>query len=99
MSFRNFIAPLAFLLDQFEIPSQDGPVIRLARADKGAECEVFFGEFKGAEFFGADFEDIPKRVPDVSALAEAIGFEASIDLDEGLGRTLDAVGLLSVPHG
>jgi len=53
----------------------------------------------GAEFFGADFEDIPKRVPDVSALAEAIGFEASIDLDEGLGRTLDAVGLLSVPHG
>ena len=49
----------------------------------------------GGAFFGERFEDIPRRVPDVSALSAAIGFEATIDLDEGLRRTLAAVDLLA----
>ena len=51
-------------------------------------------DIPGDRFFGANFEDIPKRIPDVSALREAIGFVAQTSLDEGLRRTLDAVGLL-----
>lgn len=49
----------------------------------------------GSQHFGAGFEDIPRRVPDVSALAELLGFRAQIDLEEGLRRTLASVGLLT----
>ncbi|MGB0589485.1 MAG: NAD-dependent epimerase/dehydratase family protein [Myxococcota bacterium] len=51
-------------------------------------------EVPGEDFFGKNFEDIPRRVPDVSALRDALGFEATIDLDDGLRRTLGAFGLL-----
>lgn len=49
----------------------------------------------GTEVYGADFEEIPVRIPDVRALREAIGFEAKVDLDEGLRRTLAHYGLLA----
>jgi nucleoside-diphosphate-sugar epimerase len=48
----------------------------------------------GEDFFGKNFEDIPRRVPDVSALKDVLGFEASVTLDEGLRRTLAAFDLL-----
>jgi nucleoside-diphosphate-sugar epimerase len=54
-------------------------------------------DIAGEDFFGENFEDIPRRVPDVTALSEAIGFEARIDLDEGLSLTLEALGLLRQP--
>lgn len=46
------------------------------------------------EAFGDGFEEIPRRVPDVTALREAIGFEARVDLTTGLARTLAHWGLL-----
>jgi len=49
----------------------------------------------GADFFGENFEDIPRRVPDVSALSQAIGFKASVELTEGLTKTLQAFNLLA----
>jgi nucleoside-diphosphate-sugar epimerase len=52
-------------------------------------------DVSGVEHFGAGFEDIPRRVPDVSALASELGFYAEIELDEGLRRTLASVGLLA----
>jgi len=52
-------------------------------------------EVPGEEHFGKNFEDIPRRVPDVSALHEALGFEAKTSLDEGLRLTLAAFGLLT----
>ncbi len=48
-----------------------------------------------AEHFGEGFEEIPRRVPDVRAIREAIGFEATISLDEGLRSALDHWGLLA----
>jgi dTDP-4-amino-4,6-dideoxygalactose transaminase/nucleoside-diphosphate-sugar epimerase len=47
------------------------------------------------DLFGDGFEEIPQRVPDVSALREAIGFEARVPLDEGLRRLLAHWGLLA----
>ena len=49
----------------------------------------------GAQAFGAGFDEIPHRVPDVEALAEATGFRATIDLETGLRRTLAGYGLLA----
>lgn len=49
----------------------------------------------GLTFFGPGFEEVPHRIPDVSALEAAVGFQANIDLDEGLRRTLAAWDLLA----
>jgi nucleoside-diphosphate-sugar epimerase/dTDP-4-amino-4,6-dideoxygalactose transaminase len=48
----------------------------------------------GASFFGDGFAEIPHRVPDTSALREAIGFTAEIGLEDGLRQTLAHWGLL-----
>lgn len=52
-------------------------------------------EARSVDVFGPGFEVIDHREPNVSALEEAIGFRASIDLDEGLRRTLAAWSLLA----
>lgn len=52
-------------------------------------------EVTGTAFFGKGFAEIPHRVPDVSALEEAIGFRAEVPLEEGLRRVLDHWGLLA----
>jgi nucleoside-diphosphate-sugar epimerase/dTDP-4-amino-4,6-dideoxygalactose transaminase len=49
----------------------------------------------GRQFFGDGFEDIPHRVPDVSALRDLLGFEARVSLTEGLRETLAHWGLLA----
>ncbi|MDH5492339.1 MAG: aminotransferase class I/II-fold pyridoxal phosphate-dependent enzyme, partial [Myxococcales bacterium] len=49
----------------------------------------------GPELFGEGFEEIPHRVPDTSAMREATGFEAKLDLESGLRLTLADAGLLS----
>jgi nucleoside-diphosphate-sugar epimerase/dTDP-4-amino-4,6-dideoxygalactose transaminase len=53
----------------------------------------------GPAFFGKGFEEIPHRVPDVSALDALIGFRAQISLEEGLRRTLRHWGLLKEDAG
>ncbi len=52
-------------------------------------------EISGDALHGANFEEIPHRVPDLTAIREVIGFEAQIDLNEGLRRTLSHYGLLA----
>lgn len=52
----------------------------------------------GASFFGAGFEDIPQRTPDLTRLRELLGFEARVGLEEGISRTLAHWNLL-VPDG
>ncbi len=39
--------------------------------------------------YGPGFEDTRRRAPDVRKAAELLGFEAGIDLDDGLRRTID----------
>ncbi len=48
----------------------------------------------GLEFFGKGFEDIPRRVPNVSAIHEAVGWTARTNLEDGLRATLAAWDLL-----
>lgn len=39
------------------------------------------------EVYGPDFEEVPRRIPDVSKARALLGFEARVTLDEGLQRT------------
>ncbi len=39
--------------------------------------------------FGPNFQDVSRRVPDVSRAAEVLGFQATVPLAEGLRRTID----------
>jgi UDP-glucose 4-epimerase len=39
--------------------------------------------------FGKSYEDIPRRVPDVTKIRDVIGWEATISLKEGLARTIN----------
>lgn len=39
--------------------------------------------------YGQDFEDTPRRVPDIRRAKELLGWEPSVDLEVGLGRTLE----------
>lgn len=48
----------------------------------------------GLDFFGQGFEDIPRRVPDVSAIHQAVGWTARTRLEDGLRHTLAAWDLL-----
>ena len=40
-----------------------------------------------SEVYGSDFEEVPRRVPEVSRARALLGFEARVTLDEGLQRT------------
>jgi UDP-glucose 4-epimerase len=42
-----------------------------------------------SDFFGSQFEDIPRRVPNVEKARRMLGFEAKTTLDEGLDITVD----------
>lgn len=39
--------------------------------------------------FGEHFEDIPRRVPDITRMRQILGVEPQVPLREGLGRTLE----------
>ena len=41
------------------------------------------------EVFGESYEDIPRRVPDISKIKKFIGWEATTSFEEGLKRTID----------
>ncbi len=41
------------------------------------------------EMYGLSYEDIPRRVPCVSKAKEILGFEASIDIEYGMKKTLE----------
>jgi UDP-glucose 4-epimerase len=41
------------------------------------------------EVFGPSYEDIPRRVPDVSRIKEVINWQATTSLEDGLRETID----------
>lgn len=41
------------------------------------------------EVFGESYEDIPRRIPDVSRIKEVIGWQATTSLEDGLKQTID----------
>ncbi|HXF68725.1 MAG TPA: NAD-dependent epimerase/dehydratase family protein [Thermoflexus sp.] len=55
------------------------------RAITGRPVPIRFLPF--TEVYGPDFEETPRRVPDISKARALLGFEARVTLDEGLQRT------------
>jgi len=62
-------------------------LVRLIRRLTGSRSEIV--HVSSASVYGAHFEDVLRRVPDVSRAQEVLGFEAKTPLKEGLQRTLD----------
>jgi len=65
-------------------------ILELARLMKrigGFDNEIVFTPHQ--EVFGDSYEDIPRRIPDVSRIKETIGWQATTSLEDGLARTID----------
>jgi UDP-glucose 4-epimerase len=53
----------------------------------GSSSEIQFLDYE--RYYGPGFEDTLRRVPDVTRARELLGWTTTVDLDEGLGRTLE----------
>mgnify|MGYP001013548029 CR=1 FL=1 len=58
-------------------------IIRLS----GSEGGLVFLPYE--EVYGFSYEDIPRRVPDISAARRLLNFQPAVPLEEGLRRTLE----------
>ncbi len=56
------------------------------KAMTGSRSPIHFVPYD--EAYEAGFEDMPRRVPDISKLAQLIGYEPKIDLDDILSRVI-----------
>ena len=56
------------------------------RAAAGSDSQIEFVPYKHA--YDADFEDMPRRVPDISKLRNLIGYQPRVALPEIIERTL-----------
>ena len=56
------------------------------KAMTGSRSAIHFVPYDQA--YEAGFEDMPRRVPDISKLAQLIGFEPKIDLDDMISRVI-----------
>ena len=45
-----------------------------------------------AQMFGENFEDMPRRVPDISKIRQCVGYEPMVHLDEIIERVVDFCG-------
>lgn len=52
-----------------------------------SDSEIRFVPYTQA--YGADFEDMPRRVPDISKLQQLVGYQPKVQLDEIVMRTID----------
>lgn len=53
----------------------------------GSTSTIEFANY--SEVFGSGFEDMPRRVPDITKLRETIGYEPQVQLDEIIERVVD----------
>ncbi len=67
-------------------------MIRLSGHKHGVENKT------GSDFFGKGFEEIPHRSPNVSKMNTFLNFEAIIDIEKGIAKTLQAWGFLKHPE-
>jgi UDP-glucose 4-epimerase len=64
-------------------------ILRLAemvKAQAGSQSEIVFVPYDKA--YEAGFEDMPRRVPDISKIRALIGYEPTVELDEILARVI-----------
>lgn len=69
--------------------SHEVSILELAarvRTILGSDSPIQFVPYES--YYPKGFEDTRRRVPDVSRARDVLGFEASVSLEEGLGRTL-----------
>lgn len=65
-------------------------VLELARIIKrvtGSKSKIVHVDPKSV--YGPGYEDIPRRVPDISKAKKVLGFTAKVDIEEGIGRTVE----------
>ena len=65
-------------------------ILELAQTMKrvgGFDNELVFKPH--VEVFGKSYEDIPRRIPDITRIRETIGWRATTPLEEGLAKTID----------
>lgn len=60
---------------------------RRVRDGLGSSSEIVLVAYES--YYPKGYEDTRRRVPDVARAREVLGFEASVDLEEGLVKTLD----------
>ena len=53
----------------------------------GLKGEIVFQPY--AEFYGPSYEDIPRRIPDLTKAEEILEYKPTITLEEGLKKTID----------
>ncbi|MCW3489906.1 NAD-dependent epimerase/dehydratase family protein [Dethiobacter alkaliphilus] len=66
------------------------PILELAKMVlkvSGTEGEIVFQPYK--EFYGSSYEDIRRRIPDLSAARQILGYNPSVTLEEGIRETLN----------
>jgi len=71
--------------------TQETTILDLARRIKrlsGTPGELRIEFVPYASFTGRKYEDVMRRVPDVTLCERILGVRAKVDLDEGLGRTI-----------
>ncbi|NLL58696.1 MAG: NAD-dependent epimerase/dehydratase family protein [Firmicutes bacterium] len=59
---------------------------QLILAVSGIKGEIVFQPYE--EFYGPYYEDIPRRVPDLSAAEEILGYRPKVSLEDGLEKTI-----------
>lgn len=59
---------------------------RMIKAMTGSSSPIVHIAYN--DFFGPNFEDIPRRVPDVEKARRVLGFEAKVPLEDGLRVTI-----------
>ncbi|MCE5248799.1 GDP-mannose 4,6-dehydratase [bacterium] len=64
-------------------------VMELARLLVGLYGKGEIVSITHEEMYGLSYEDIPRRVPDVSKAKKLLGFEATTPIHEGMKKTLD----------
>jgi len=70
--------------------SHEVTILKLAghiRDTLGSSSEVVFVPYES--YYPPGFQDTRRRVPDVTRARDVLGFEAMVDLEDGLRRTLD----------
>ncbi|WP_421841977.1 NAD-dependent epimerase/dehydratase family protein [Mycobacterium sp.] len=62
-----------------------GLAIKIANVDSVTSAEFV----DAAAHYGAHYEDIPRRIPDTTKAQRELGWRLRVDIEEGIGRTVD----------
>ncbi|HLC60543.1 MAG TPA: SDR family NAD(P)-dependent oxidoreductase [Candidatus Nanoarchaeia archaeon] len=55
----------------------------------GKKGKIKYKNFDTSKYYGGSYEDIPRRVPDVSKAKKILGWEAKTSLHDGLKKTIE----------